>query len=298
MSRSKDAPRTSEEFFAESRVLNQVQEMQDPIEVQKNLVLEAQTTEDIGKLIEEKKISLNVGTGGVNIVQSNHPKVQNILKNFVKNEALTDKWKPKNESDIDLKKELVVNAIETSVKRDIYEVNEGKQSNLQKEIPSTSEAVKAYIEEKIESCNNEVLDEKLNTRMDYKDPSILLHLMKNHPKCISEDKKEKILKLEANYQEQEFGDLIKNERRSKGYDQPFSKHEKAAMRALYEQKNKSSNAAEEYKVTEEDVHKALVEARSKTVRGMLTNIKRIGFAASIKAAVMSNTKSKKSGRSI
>lgn len=195
MSKEQERPQTSEELLAESQTLKDVQEMLDPIKVQEDRVLDAKTSEDIGKLIEKKRISLEVGIGGVNLVGSDGsdtPKVKEILGNFIKNEVLTDKWQPKDKKDIELKNELVSHAIENIVDRDKYSINQGRESSISIELKeSYDKVVKEYVDEKIQDFRGEQDDGKSITKI-YSNPATLSHLMEHHPKCISPGNKSEI----------------------------------------------------------------------------------------------------------
>lgn len=247
-----------------------------------------QGASSIGDLINSGKISTSY---------TDNPRVASELRKFTQNEIFTGNWEAKDENAEKVKKDLVASTIDHIIAVDKIAIERtGKSQIDDKMIPPNSKAVAEYIENEIDRCDSDKKDHNHNNETrSYTKPTTLSHLLEHHPQCISSENKKKILAIEVGYQQQEFGTIIKkirseNSKEKKG--EKFSDHEKDAMKILYK-KNLDAKTA-----NKDDIKQALVEARSKTMRGIFTNIKKIGFGASIKAAIMANNKSKDTGRSM
>lgn len=153
-----------------------------------------------------------------------------------------------------------------------------------------------FIKQEIQNCiSNRKEHDRQNNTYSYSDPTLLSYILKFSPDYVSAEQKQQIKDIEVNYQIQKYGDLIKKARVSKSGDvKEFSSHEKEAMKILYEKHMSKVSFPKspydtEYTPTPEDVKKALVQARSNTMRGRLTNLMRgeysFGIVKKVRQAV-------------
>lgn len=258
---------------------------------QDELVLKAKNN------IGDSSIGDYINSGELHDINSSKDNIKEELRKFTIEKVFTGEWKPKGNNATKIKDDLVYETIEHVVMVDKLAIASiGKTTLSDKKIPSDSVALSEFIEQEKARCHSDRKDHGGGVQTHhYSNPTTLSHLMNHHPKCISPENKKDILELENCYQQQEFGNLIKKSRVSKGQDEPFSKHELAAMKLLYEKSNKlDKNGKEADPISKEDVTKALIQARSKTMRGKFTNIRRAA-SSSVKMAI-SKVRSKGSGQ--
>lgn len=258
---------------------------------QDELVLKAKNN------IGDSSIGDYINSGELYDINSPKDNIKEELRKFTIEKVFTGEWKPVGDNAIKIKDDLVYETIKHIVMVDKLAIaSMGKTTLSDKKIPSDSMALSEFIEQEKARCHSDRKDHGGGVQTyHYSNPSTLSHLMNHHPKCISPDNKKEIIELEANYQKQEFGALIKGERSEKVNQwregkfsekkrEEFSPHEKAAMKLLYDKKNNLSTSVKEYKITKDDISIALVEARSKTMRGKFTNMKRSASSAKVAAA--------------